>query len=110
VLSEELGRRVIGLDPTFFREEAVDFVGEDQFLELDTLFAKRLDEQDRLMEGHIAIVIAVDEQDRRSPGTDGSHGRRLEGETRSGRIDGNAIGAKLRRPIMHAMKIDAHGK
>jgi hypothetical protein len=29
VFSEELGRGMIGLDPTFFREEAVDFVRED---------------------------------------------------------------------------------
>jgi len=70
VLSEEVGGGVIGLEPTFLGEEAVDFVREDEFLEVDTLFSERFDERDCLVEGHVAIVIAVDEQDGRMPGTD----------------------------------------
>ena len=64
VFSEKLSGGAIGLDPTFLREETVDLIGEDEFLEFDTLFAQSLNERDGLVERHIAIVIAVNEQDR----------------------------------------------
>src|SRR5579884_3130305 len=65
----------VGLQPAGVEQESVDFVGEDQLLELDMLFAQRLREADGFAEGHVAVVVAVYEQDRRSPGVDGRHGR-----------------------------------
>ena len=64
MLSEEVGGRVIRLQPAFFGEEAVDLIGENEFLEFDALFAKRFDQRHGLVERDITIVIAMDQQDR----------------------------------------------
>ena len=61
VFSEEIGGGAIGLNPAFLGEEAVNFIGEDEFLEFDTLFAQSFDQRNGLVEGDIAIVVAVDE-------------------------------------------------
>ena len=79
MLSEEIGGCVIGLDPAFFGQETVDFVGKDELLKIDALFTQSFDERDSLVEGNVAIVIAVDQQNGRAPGADGGEWRGLEG-------------------------------
>lgn len=68
MLAEEVGGGVIGLDPAFLSEKAVDFIREDELLKIDALLAEGFHQCDSLMERNIAIVIAMDEQDGRSPG------------------------------------------
>ena len=40
----------------------MDFVGEDQLLTFNSLAAERIGEHDGLIELHVGIVIALDEQ------------------------------------------------
>jgi len=62
VFAEKVRGSMRGLDPTLFREEAVDFVRENKFLEFDALFAEGFGKGDGLVKRHIAIVVAMNQQ------------------------------------------------
>ena len=38
---KEISFRFVGFDPVAMQQEAVDFIGEDEFLELDALLSQR---------------------------------------------------------------------
>lgn len=61
---EEVGGEGIGGQPTAMQEESVNFVGKDVFLVVDALCPERSGEANRAGERHVAVVIALDEQDR----------------------------------------------
>ncbi len=61
-------------------QRLVDVVWEDDHLVVDVARAQQLDEAGRLREGHVPVVVSVDEQDRRLPRVDGRDGRRLVGD------------------------------
>jgi hypothetical protein len=57
------------------KKEFVGFVGGDHQLDMDvTLGPELLDDVRRLLEGDVAVVVAVDEQDGRRPGGDAGDG------------------------------------
>jgi len=75
---EEIGGGFVAGEPVVMEQEVVDFVGEYELLDLDIAFgAEASDEIDCLREVDVAIVVAVDEQDRGLPGVDGSDRRGL---------------------------------
>jgi hypothetical protein len=58
---EEICFCFVGFDPTAPEQEAVDFIGEDQFFEFDFLRAQALHQIYCLIEGDVAVVVAVDQ-------------------------------------------------
>src|SRR5580700_10393119 len=90
--AEEVCCEAVGCDPAFVHEEAVDLVGEDVLFELDSLCAQGCGHLHGLAEGNVAVVVTLDEQHRRLPGFDGSHGRGLEGEFGDGGVGGDGCG------------------
>lgn len=110
VFFEEVGSGMIGLDPAFLGEEAVNFIGEDELLKWHILFPKSFDQGDGLVEGYVAIVIAVNKQDRRTPSADGREGRRFKGEVRRSGVERETVGSQLGGPVVDAVKIDADGE
>ena len=56
---QKLRRRGIDLQPVPMAQEVMYFVGNNAFLDVDTVDAA--DEIDRLVDADIAIVVAVDE-------------------------------------------------
>ena len=61
---KEISFRFVGFEPVAMQQESVDFIGEDELLEFDALLSKRPSHRHGLREGNVAIVIALDEQDR----------------------------------------------
>ena len=90
------------------------FVGEDELLELHPLLPQRLNQCNGLAERDISIIVAVDQQNRRPPPLNRSHGRRLESDTRRilllFRIVRRRKIADDDVPVVHPMKIHASGK
>src|SRR6476660_2375168 len=75
---EEIGCGPVSREPIAIEQEVVDFVREDELLDLDVAFcAEAGDQVDGLREVYVAVVVAVNEQNRRLPGVDGSDGRRI---------------------------------
>ena len=66
------------------QQEAVHFVGEDERFVWHVVRAEGPGEVDRFAEGHVAVVVPMDEQDRRFPVFDVRHWRRLEGPLTGG--------------------------
>ena len=67
---KEISFRFVGFEPVAMQQEPVDFIGEDELLEFDALLSEGSSERHGLGEGDVAIVIALDEQDRRAPSGD----------------------------------------
>ena len=61
---EEFGFGLIGFEPVAMQQEAVDLIGEDKLFKLDTLAPERTRQRHGLGEGDVAVIIALDEQDR----------------------------------------------
>ncbi len=59
---EEFGSGGVGADPIAPAEQIVNFVGDDQLLECDFLGAQFFDQISGLLERHVAIVVAMDQQ------------------------------------------------
>lgn len=66
-------------------QEVVNLIGKDDQLMIDSVSPQQLDEAGRLPEGHVSIVISMNEQDGRFPLFDLRNRRRLIG---------NALGIK----------------
>src|SRR5580700_7954766 len=76
---EKVGGGVVGAQPTLVTQKAMYFVGKDELLVVDSLPVQRLDQPHGLREGHVAVVVAMNQQHGRSPrrhGTDGRGGER----------------------------------
>src|SRR5690242_2111580 len=72
---EKIGAGFICLHPVLMQQEVMNFVGENELLEMDPLLAQRPRKFYRLREIHIAVVVAVNQQHRRLPFLDRSDGR-----------------------------------
>src|SRR5712664_2359844 len=81
---KEITCRAIGGQPRFVQQKIVDFIGKNKLFECDALFAEGFGEVHHFREGHVAVIIALNEKDRRTPSADGRERRRLPSET--GRI------------------------
>src|SRR5262249_57826884 len=82
---QEIRRRMVGREPVAMLEKVVNLIGEDELLELDAAFAKCLREHDALVEGNVAVVVAVNQEHGGSQTFDECHGSGLE---RQGGHDG----------------------
>src|SRR2546427_5544256 len=80
VAIKEVSRRLIGFKPAPVRKKVVNLIRENNLLKLDTLLAQRLGQVDRFAERHVAVVIAVNQEDGRAPRLDGSEWRRFPGQ------------------------------
>src|SRR5580704_7748158 len=95
------------------QKKAMNLIGEDQLLEWNALLSERPGERHGLRKGDITIVVALDEQDRRAPGSNGGHGRRLPG-----RFHGLRVGIRVMRrppvcgplPLMNSVHVHARGE
>src|ERR687884_1378615 len=77
---EEIRRGVISAQPVGVAQEIVHLVGKDQLLELDVALAQPAHQLDGLIEGDVAVVVAVDQQHGRFPFLHRRDGRRLASE------------------------------
>ena len=64
---KEFGGRPVRAHPIAPTEQIVNLVRHDQFFECNVLRAQLFDQISGLLEGHVAIVIAVDQQHRGAP-------------------------------------------
>src|SRR4051812_11347152 len=64
---EEIGGGVISAQPVFMAQEVVNVIGKDQLLELDVALAQAAHQLDRLIEGDVAVIVAMNQQHRRFP-------------------------------------------
>ena len=69
---QEFGGGAVSPDPIVPAEQVVNFVGDNQLLEGDFLRAQFFDQIGGLLERHVAIVAAMDQQYRRAPICDAS--------------------------------------
>src|SRR6476646_5842319 len=72
ILVEEVARSMVRGQPCSMHEKVVDFIGKNQLLKRDALLAERLGEIDRFRKWNIAIVVALNQENRRAPSADGS--------------------------------------
>src|SRR5665213_649704 len=77
---EEVGGGLVGGEPVLVEQEAVDFVGEDEFFDVDVAGAEGVGEHGGLGVGDLGVVVAVDEEDRRLPLGDVRHWRTCVGQ------------------------------
>src|SRR6476646_411185 len=75
MLVEEVSRGMVRGQPCSMHKKVMNFIGKNQLLERDALLAQRLGEIDRFRKWHVAIVVALDQENRRAPSTDGSERR-----------------------------------
>jgi hypothetical protein len=66
-LPEEICRSFVSADPALPQQQVVNFVGDDDFFEVDMLRFQALHQVCGLLERHIAIVIAMNQQYGRLP-------------------------------------------
>src|SRR5262249_3959311 len=64
---EEIRRSLVAAHPVLPQQEVMDLIRNHNLLKLHALPAQALDQVDCLLEGHVAIVVAMDEQHRRLP-------------------------------------------
>jgi hypothetical protein len=58
------------MQPALVRQKIVDLVGKDQLLQQHLLLAQVLHQVNALVERHITVVVAMNDQHRRTPGLD----------------------------------------
>src|ERR1700722_5430555 len=114
---EKVGSGVVGTQPTLVAQEAMYFVGKDQVLVVNSLPVQCLDEPHGFREGHIAVIVAVNQQHGRAPRRHRTDGR---GSERRRQIIGGGVEcveitpAAFREtpimPIMHAVQVDTGGE
>ena len=91
------------------QKKIVDVVGKDELLDLDAFFAKASREVYGLREIDVAVVVAVNKQDGRLPGTHRCDGRGIVGQFRELGRDIFSVPV-VGGPIVDAVKIDAGGE
>src|SRR5690242_9124102 len=106
---EKISCCVIRGKPAPMHKKIMNLVGENKLLNRDILLAKTRNEIDSLREIDVAVVIAMDEKNGRLPGVYRGDRRRVMRELGEFRRDILSIPV-VRRPIVHAMKINSRGK
>lgn len=116
---EEVSGGLVGGEPVFVQQEAVDLIGEDELLDGDVAGAKSVSEGGGLGVGDVGVIVAVDEKNGRAPVVDVCHGRAGMRESgggivlRGGRVSGirhEAVGIAFERPLVDAVEVDAGGE
>ena len=72
---EEICRGRVSADPTLVHEKAMDLIREDDLLKGYVVSPEPLRQVDRLLEGNVAVIVALDEQYRRFLGRNRRVGR-----------------------------------
>ena len=112
---EEGGGGLVGGKPVLVEQEAVDFVGEDEFFDGNVTGAQGLGEDGGLGVGDVGVVIAVDEKDGRTPEVDGGDGGAGAGFGGDGVLLGEGTllpvgGVVFEVPVVDAVEVDAGGE
>src|SRR5579859_230817 len=89
---EEVARRVISGQPGPVHQEIMNFVGKNELLEGDALLAQGFGEVNSFGKRNIAVVVALNQQDRGTPGADGRKRRGFPGQSRRIRAVGSLVG------------------
>jgi len=109
VTAKEIAGGAIRGQPIPMQKKVVDFVRKDKLFDLDVPFAETRDKIDSLREEDIAIVVPMNEKDRRFPSVHGGDGRRIVRQF--GEFGRYVFPVPIvRGPVVHAVKIDASGK
>src|SRR5690242_6396665 len=106
---EKVGCRVIGSQPVTVQKKIVNLVWENELLDFDALLAKAGGEINGLCEIDVAIIVAMDEEDRGLPGVHRSDGRRIVSKLVQIRRDVLAVPV-VGGPIVHTVKINTSGE
>jgi hypothetical protein len=53
---------VVGGEPVGVGQKIVDLVGKNELIEFHALFAEGVHERDGFAEGHVAVIVAVNQQ------------------------------------------------
>src|SRR5215467_12377598 len=77
---KKLRRRLVSPQPTLPHQEIVDLVRKNQLFKVDALLPQALNQVGGLLEGHVAVVVTMDQQDRRLPLGHSGNRRRIKGE------------------------------
>src|SRR5712692_10952298 len=107
---EEIRRGAVSCEPGAMHQETVNFVGEDEFLDFYALLPQPRRQVHRLGEVHVAVVITLDEQNRRAPSFQPCYRRRV---VRKLNLTGRKVlwGANVVvRPIVDAVEIHSSRK
>src|SRR5665213_747062 len=113
---EEVGGGLVGGEPVLVEQEAVDFVGEDEFFDVDVAGAEGVGEHGGLGVGDFGVVVAVYEEHGRLPLGYIGHWRRsvgnggdffLRGEGAAEPVGGGVVFAG---PLVDAVEVDAGGE
>ena len=84
-------------------------IREDQLLKGDPFAPQRFHELNRLPEGHIGVVIAMHQQDRRLPALDVRDGRRIERQPQRRLLHRKVVGRqeqpRLSPPVVYAVQV-----
>ena len=112
---EEGGGGLVGGEPILVEQEAVEFVGEDEFLDGDVVGAQGFGEDRGLGVGDVGVVVAVDQEDGRTPAVDGGDGGTGAGLGGDGVHLGEGAllpvgGVVFEVPVVNAVEVDAGGE
>src|SRR5438552_454375 len=112
--SKEIDTRVISPHPVPPYQKIMNLIGENYLFEINLLLTQPLCQIDCLAEWHVTIIIAMNQQNRRFPGSHAGVRRRLKGKFFGFFLIGSArtlfpVGQEY-RPIMHAVHVDARRK
>src|SRR3954454_18401960 len=97
----------------------MNLIGDDQLFEVDALLPEGVGEGDGLVKVDVAIVVSMNQQDRRAPGAYASYRGGFEGGAcrvfpRGGRGGGNRGGrcgsAAACAPIVNTVEVHARGE
>src|SRR5512138_1600186 len=107
LLEKVLGCR-ISADPVPPKQKIVDFIGENKFLDMNVLGPQALQQIHSLRKRHVAVVVAVNEKNRRTPGLDRRIGRGFESGLQRSLQIGSVFWKLLEetRPVVNAVQID----
>src|SRR5262245_10786101 len=112
VFVEKLRRRVVNLQPVTVQQEVMNLVGEDDHFVRDFQLAQPPRQIHSLREGHVAVVVTVNQQHRRAPFFDRADGRRFKGD-----LDRVAVAVfdpvrarNSQRPIVTAVQVNPGGE
>src|SRR5205085_4028213 len=102
---------MIGAQPVLVAQEVVYLVGEDELLKLNVLLAQAAHERDRLTESDVAIIVAVNQEDVRTPLVDRKDRRRLARNLRAlRRVERHAQARDQHAPIVDAVQVNTGGE
>lgn len=64
---KEIFRGQVGPEPAFIEQETVHFIRKNEYFMVHTVGPQTLDQVNGLSEHHVAVVITMNQQDRRTP-------------------------------------------